>query len=81
MTPKGGYPPRRVTFISGLTHNAGGCIVGNMKRKQRPKTENKAWMEAKNEHLRSNVAVPHRNKAKYRRADWRNAAQRGMVDA
>ena len=51
------------------------------KRQQRPKTENKGWMEAKNNHLRSNVAQPHRNKAKYRRADWRNAAQRGMVDA
>ena len=50
-------------------------------KKQKPKTENKAWMRAKNDHLRSNVAVPHRNKAKYRRADWRNAAQRGMVDA
>lgn len=51
------------------------------KQKPKPKTENKAWMRAKNDHLRSNVAVPHRNKAKYRRTDWRRDVQRGMVDA
>lgn len=56
-------------------------MAKNKKRPQAPKTENKGWMQAKNEHLRSNVAVPHRNRTRYRRADFRNAAQRGMVDA
>jgi hypothetical protein len=51
-----------------------------MKKQQKPKTENKAWMHAKNDHLRSNVAVPHRNRVKYRRADARNAMQRGNYD-
>lgn len=47
-----------------------------MNRKQKPhKTENKGWMQAKNGHLRSSVAEPHRNRAKYRRADERRAMQ------
>lgn len=37
------------------------------RRQQAPKIENKEWMRAKQEHLRSNVAVPHRNKKKYSR--------------
>lgn len=37
------------------------------RRQQTPKSANPEWMRAKQEHLRSNVAVPHRNKAKYRR--------------
>ncbi len=30
-------------------------------------SENKGWMRAKQEHLRSNVARPHRNKKKHYR--------------
>jgi hypothetical protein len=44
------------------------------------KTSNPEWAAADRERRRSNVAVPHRNRARYRRADQRRAAQRGWTD-
>ena len=42
---------------------------------------NLAWYKANEERKRSNVAVPHRDKSRYARKDWRRQVQRGMVDA
>lgn len=45
--------------------------MGNHKnrRTQTPKPRNEDWMRAEQERARSNVAVPHRNKAKYNRKE------------
>lgn len=50
----------------------------NRRREQAHKdTGNREYWDAMQELRRSNAAVPLRNKSKYRRADWRNNAQRG----
>lgn len=50
------------------------------RRPQSHKTENKAYIGAMRDLRRSNAAQPHRNKAKYRRADSRNDFQRGKYE-
>lgn len=42
--------------------------------------QNKELGDAMRELRQGSRTSKHRNRAKYRRADWRNTAQRGMVE-
>jgi hypothetical protein len=50
------------------------------KRPQSPKPhkyESAGFIHTLREHSRSSIAEPHRNRSKYRRADFRNQIQKG----